>query len=216
MGSGVLDGSLRRQLLLPEFVLGHGKALVGAPWEIQMLDDGWPLVGKAGNVPGYSAYTGIVPALNISIVVMWNGAAGQATFSTPAKMLNMLLRQFRPFTEFRRPGVPNHPSAYVGRYQADVPFYGRVAYSVVNASLPDNSWGLSLVSGADNMTMWLDFKNDSIAAMTKGKAVHEEGLMDMLMALDNEWIVFTLEPTGVVSFTMPGLHYGSTFQHYVM
>lgn len=64
--SGILDDSLRRQLMLPGFVLRGGHSLIGAPWEIQMLEDGWPLVGKSGNVPGYSAYTGVVPALNVS------------------------------------------------------------------------------------------------------------------------------------------------------
>eukprot|EP00931_Biecheleriopsis_adriatica_P068766 TRINITY_DN42677_c0_g1_i1.p1 TRINITY_DN42677_c0_g1~~TRINITY_DN42677_c0_g1_i1.p1 ORF type:complete len:515 (-),score=47.50 TRINITY_DN42677_c0_g1_i1:143-1687(-) len=215
-GGGILDDSLRRQLMLPEFVLQGGRSLIGAPWEIQMLEDGWPLVGKAGNVPGYSAYTGVVPALNISIVVLWSGAAGQSTFSMPAKMLNVMLPQFLPLLELPRPGIPNNPSAYIGSYHADVPFFGQLTYNISNGSLPDNSWGLILVSGADNMTMWLDFKNDSIATMTRREAVREHSLMDMLMALDNEWVVFKLEPNGVVSFTLPGLHYGSPFQHAII
>jgi len=209
-GNVILDESLRRQLMLPGFVLQGGHSLIGAPWEIQMLEDGWPLVGKTGNVPGYSAYTGLVPALNVSIVVMWSGAAGQDTFSLPAKVLNMMLPEL-PLWELP-PGIPNHPSTYLGSYRADVPFFGHIAYSICNASLPDKSWGLTLVSSADNGTMWLDFKDDSIARMTKREAVREESLVEMLMALDNEWLVFKLEPNGVVSFTLPGLYYGSTFE----
>lgn len=150
---------------------------------------------------------------NVSIVVMWSGAAGLDTFSVPAKMLNMMLPEFLPLLELPRPGIPNSPSAYLGSYHADVPFFGHIEYSICNASLLDKSWGLTLVSSADNSTMWLDFENDSIARMTRRAAVREDSLVEMLMALDNEWLVFKLEPDGVASFTLPGLHYGSIFDH---
>merc|ERR1712194_22716 len=76
----VLDPQLRREWMSSSFLTADGVSLVGTPFEIQTIvvpdhffypGTTYQLVGKGGGINGYSAFVGVVPALNLSISCGW-------------------------------------------------------------------------------------------------------------------------------------------------
>merc|ERR1719183_100850 len=80
----LFDDGLRRELLMPGFIMRDGSFLQGAPWEIQKLKGNWLMVGKGGNINGHSAVFGLVPALNLSFAALWTGPIDETTFVAEA------------------------------------------------------------------------------------------------------------------------------------
>mmetsp|Transcript_24842 Transcript_24842/g.78821 ORF Transcript_24842/g.78821 Transcript_24842/m.78821 type:complete len:521 (-) Transcript_24842:86-1648(-) len=210
-GDSVLDGGLRRGLLLPDFLFRDGEFLTGTPWEISFLTESrWMMLGKGGNVPGYSATINVIPPLNLSMVALWTGVLGTGAVS--AELFRELLPGFLRALEPQRPQavLPDVPAAYLGSFREDAS--GPADFRVVNASLPGGGWGLSLVTPR-NRSLWLDFKTNSAAAMTSRSGQPVSCPTRMIGALEREWVTFSFGADGNAhAMELPGLLYGIVFR----
>ena len=113
----VLDPQLRREMLRMSVMTADGVFLVGAPWEVQMIRDeragaSYQLVGKGGNIEGYSAYIGMVPALNLSISCAWTAQLDETGIAN--QLISMLVPQVVTQLASR---FPTRLLVYEGSYQ---------------------------------------------------------------------------------------------------
>ena len=83
-----LSASRARELLAPLHWNRDGASLFGTPWECR-ASHGHLQLTKGGNLPGYTASMALVPDLNLSVAVTWNGGVDEVAWMDAA--LGLLL-----------------------------------------------------------------------------------------------------------------------------
>jgi len=209
----ILDDGLRKELLMPGFIWRDGRFLQGAPWEIQLLKENWLMLGKGGNVPGYSAVFGIIPQLNLSLAGLWSGAFDETSFVASA--YEHILPEFVSTLSVNAPApvVPENPSRYIGVYRGADPVLGAaVAIEIAYQKLPSGNQALALMQQGVRGG-WLNFHDDTTAvAGLNGADFPATCFLEMAAASIHIWIVFDMNQAGTVtSFEMPGEYYGVKF-----
>lgn len=107
-----------REFLKPSQWNRDGESLFGSPWECRASLSHLQLT-KGGNLPGYSASVLLVPTLNLTVAVTWNGGGDEVTFMDalagvllPA--LDAALTSLAPLPLY--PPGPFPTADYVGNY----------------------------------------------------------------------------------------------------
>jgi len=104
-----------REFFSPVFWNRDGASLMGTPWEFRASHSHLQLT-KGGNLPGYTSSLALVPTLNLSLAVSWNGNVDEVSFvdSVFSALLPELDGALSNSTSSYNPGPS--PADYIGEY----------------------------------------------------------------------------------------------------
>lgn len=208
LNGDLFDDGLRKELLMPGFLWRDGAFMQGSPWEIQLLNGNWALLGKGGNIFGFSAVFGMIPPLNLTFSALWSGMVDETSFVS--QVYEQILTEFLPVLSSQRPAptLPNDPEKYVGTYQASVPMFGPKPMVI---QIQKTETLVVTVNGAQQG--WLNFRNNHTAIVESFGEDGQSSCFGVMAGADlGLWFSFDVGVDGkVVAVEMPGSLYGVKF-----
>ena len=149
-----LSASRARELLAPLHWNRDGASLFGTPWECR-ASRGHLQLTKGGNLPGYSASLALVPDLNLSLAVTWNGGVDEVAWMDAALGLLLPALDAALAAAAPQPAYSPGPSPqdYLGAYAAGA--------SVLTVSMEQGMlvWRESAALGVSFFLEW--FRSDA-------------------------------------------------------
>lgn len=175
-----LSQSTAQHMLHTVYRAGDGSYLQGLPWEGRPrglnissqtgqdpgIDAGaapWLVLNKGGNLPGYTALLALVPSLNVTVSVLWNGVIAGGEFGWSDAAMDSLLPPLAQAlvdlsTDPAGNTGPRPISTYLGLYPSSVAGGGTVY--VLNATLPAQAQVLVyewIEQGGGRYSFFLDY-----------------------------------------------------------
>jgi CubicO group peptidase (beta-lactamase class C family) len=202
-GPLALSAASARELLGPVFWNRDGASLMGCPWEMH-VSGSYLVASKGGNLPGYSTSLSLVPQLNLSLAVAWNGGADEISWVDAA--LDALLPALAAELSALQPSPAFSPGPEPADYTGNYSMSGGGGYVLVRQQEGLLLW----FSSALGLQVELDwFKSDVELGDMFRVAFSDDSfscLLGELEALRFQYVLFQrdCDSGSVVSTAVPG------------
>ncbi|XP_065828848.1 putative beta-lactamase-like 1 [Oscarella lobularis] len=199
----VLSPETVRQMSLPVYLNADGVTMFGTPWEMRYQNN-YTVCSKGGNVLGYSTLFSFVSQLKLGVTVFWSGAIDELNAS--AQIYNILLPALTSALAQNQPdiGYPTNAPMYGGTYKASIgPLEAQISVIEEFKHVVISLLGI-------NTYLWF---NSATEAKVFIPPDLQSCMITELEAYQFERVYFSLDASGskVLSFTFPGLVYGTSF-----
>lgn len=207
---GLRPTTARQLLNTIAFANVDGLSAFGAPWELRILNQlNVTIYEKGGNLGGATALMSFVPELRLSLVALWNTGGDETLVAESA--WPPLVTGFRDVLATMQPAAPVSPAPadYVGTFACS-PACGIPALQVYQA--PDNSaelLGLFTGSSAPVSLGYVATATDAFQ-IAVGSGLQSCWAQELL-ALDEQYVLFARNASGVASLSIPGFVPGGNF-----
>jgi D-alanyl-D-alanine carboxypeptidase len=207
-----------REILRPIILNPDKQSGLGAPWEIQQVQNFWPRV-KIGNVAGFSSSIALVPELRLGVVAFTNTDIDASVLTLGP--LEILIPAFQSWLNYAQaefhPILPKFASNAAGDYYVD----GYFAFALELAHLNGHEWLMLYDLHAGQYGTLLPYNttenNDDRYMFYKSLEFNTQSCWDyVLTALDGDTIIFQVNTATneVAGAVLPDNFYGTQFNHH--
>lgn len=188
-----LQPAVARQMLQEYFIEPDGLGSWGTPWENRWHVN-YTVMNKGGNLAGYSSVISFVPQLQLSVSVIFTGGANEEGVSDTIwpPLLVAFHDVLMPLQAPANPGPA--PSQYWGTYDCSPAGIGNMVVSQIGSLL-----ALTFFEG--NVPLAFFQPDIYQVAIPSGFLACTTS---QFLALNNEYVFFSRNSTGVTGLAMPG------------
>lgn len=205
---GLRPTTARQMLNTIAYANVDGLSAFGAPWELRILSQlNVTIYEKGGNLGGATALFSFVPELRLSLIALWNTGGDETLVAETA--WPPLVTGFRDVLATLQPPIPAGPSpaAYAGTFACS-PACGIPSLNVYSTAAGE-LLGLFTGSSAPVSLEYVSAQPDTFQILVPGGT--QSCWAEELLALDEQYVLFARNDSGVASLTIPGFVPGGNF-----